>query len=236
MLADAVPARNRRGVAWSAERTPEGGTLVRLHFPTAARPGMSGSTAPSTPADLVLRIRSGDPRAEEELIARFGDGLSFLLRRWTRGHSDAEDLYQETFRLALEKIRRGEVRDPDRLAGFVRSLARNLSIEHYRKAARRGSREEDLEAAAESSAPETGQLGQLLRKEKVALVRRLLDELGSDRDRQVLFRFYIAEEDKESIRSDLGLTAPEFNLVLFRARRRYRDLFERHAQRGAPGD
>jgi RNA polymerase sigma-70 factor (ECF subfamily) len=236
MLADAVPARNRRGVAWSAERTSEGGTLVRLHFPTAGRPAMSGSTAPSSPADLVLRIRSGDPRAEEELIARFGDGLSFLLRRWTRGHSDAEDLYQETFRLALEKIRRGEVRDPERLAGFVRSLARNLSIEHYRKAARRGSREEDLEAAAESSAPESGQLGQLLRKEKIALVRRLLDELGSDRDRQVLFRFYIAEEDKESIRSDLGLTAPEFNLVLFRARRRYRDLFERHAQRGAPGD
>src|SRR5688572_8785627 len=234
MLADAVPAQNRRGVAWSAERTSEGGTLVRLHFPTAGRPAMSGSTAPSSPADLVLRIRSGDSRAEEELIARFGDGLSFLLRRWTRGHSDAEDLYQETFRLALEKIRRGEVRDPERLAGFVRSLARNLSIEHYRKAARRGSREEDLEAAAESSEPETGQLGQLLRKEKIALVRRLLDELGSDRDRQVLFRFYIAEEDKESIRSDLGLTAPEFNLVLFRARRRYRDLFERHAHLGTP--
>lgn len=197
---------------------------------------MSGSAAPSSAADLVLRIRTGDPRAEEELIERFGDGLTFLLRRWTRGHSDAEDLYQETFRLGLEKIRRGEVRDPDRLAGFLRSLARNLSIEHYRKAARRGSREEDLEAAAESSVPEAGQLGQLLRKEKIALVRRLLEELGSDRDRQVLFRFYLAEEDKESIRSDLGLTAPELNLVLFRARRRYRDLFERHAQRGAPGE
>lgn len=236
MLADAVRARNRRGVAWSAERTSEGGTLVRLHFPAAGRPAMTGSPAPSSSADLVLRIRSGDPRAEEELISRFGDGLSFLLRRWTRGHSDAEDLYQETFRLALEKIRRGEVRDPDRLAGFVRSLARNLSIEHYRKAARRGAREEDLEVAIESSAPETGQLGQLLRKEKIALVRRLLEELGSDRDRKVLFRFYIAEEDKESIRCDLGLTAPEFNLVLFRARRRYRDLFARHAQHGAPGD
>ena len=235
MLADAVPARNRRGVAWSAERTAQGGTLVRIHFPAGGQ-AMNGSAAPSSSADLVLRIRGGDPRAEAELIDRFGDGLTFLLRRWTRGHSDAEDLYQETFRLALEKIRRGEVRDPERLAGFLRSLARNLSIEHYRKAARRGSREEDLEAASESSVPETGQLGQILRKEKIALVRRLLEELGSDRDRQVLFRFYIAEEDKESIRSDLGLSAPEFNLVLFRARRRYRDLFERHAQSGAPGE
>lgn len=227
-------ARSRRGgVEWSAETTPHG-AIVRLHFPLRREaPAMTGN-GETSPADLVRRIRSGDPRAEEELIVRFGEGLTFLLRRWTRGHSDAEDLYQETFRLALEKIRRGEVRDPERLAGFLRSLARNLSIEHYRKAARRGSREEEIETAADMTNPDTGQLGQLLRKEKVGLVRRLLEELGSDRDRQVLFRFYIAEEDKESIRSDLGLTAPEFNLVLFRARRRYRDLYERHAQSGAP--
>lgn len=233
MLAEAVPVRTRRGVEWSEETTPHGGTIVRLHFP---RPEIPAMTAPgeTSPADLVRRIRNGDPRAEEELIARFGEGLTFLLRRWTRGHCDAEDLYQETFRLGLEKIRRGEVRDPERLAGFLRSLARNLSIEHYRKAARRGAREEEIDTAADVTHPDTGQLGQLLRKEKVSLVRRLLEELGSERDKQVLFRFYIAEEDKESIRSDLGLTAPEFNLVLFRARRRYRDLYERQAHLGAP--
>jgi RNA polymerase sigma-70 factor (ECF subfamily) len=236
MLAEVLAAntaRNRRGVEWRKETTPHGG-IVRLHFPPQPEtPAMTG-IGETSPADLVRRIRSGDPLAEEELIVRFGEGLTFLLRRWTRGHSDAEDLYQETFRLALEKIRRGEVRDPERLAGFLRSLARNLSIEHYRKAARRGSRDEEIESAADMTNPDTGQLGQLLRKEKVSLVRRLLEELGSDRDRQILFRFYIAEEDKESIRSDLGLTAPEFNLVLFRARRRYRDLYERHAHPGTP--
>jgi RNA polymerase sigma-70 factor, ECF subfamily len=236
MLAEALAAntaRSRRGVEWSAETTPHGG-IVRLHFPSRPEIPAVTSIGETSPADLVRRIRSGDPLAEEELIARFGEGLTFLLRRWTRGHSDAEDLYQETFRLALEKVRRGEVRDPERLAGFLRSLARNLSIEHYRKAARRGLREEEIDTAAEVTNPDTGQLGQLLRKEKVSLVRRLLEELGSERDRQILFRFYIAEEDKENIRCDLGLTAPEFNLVLFRARRRYRDLYERHAHLGTP--
>src|SRR5215210_5115968 len=207
MLAEVVTARSR-GVEWSEETTPHGG-IVRLHFPPRPENPAMTSIGEASPADLVRRIRGGDPRAEEELIVRFGEGLAFLLRRWTRGHTDAEDLYQETFRLALEKIRRGEVRDPDRLAGFLRALARNLSIEHYRKAARRGAREEEIETAADVTNPDTGQLGQLLRKEKVNLVRRLLDELGSERDRQILFRFYIAEEDKESIRSELGLTAPE---------------------------
>jgi len=69
-------------------------------------------------------------------------------------------------------------------------------------------------------------LNRLLAAEKAGLVRRLIGELASDRDRQVLFRFYIAEEERERICADLGLTSPELNVVLFRARQRYRKLFE----------
>jgi RNA polymerase sigma-70 factor (ECF subfamily) len=233
MLADSTPVqRGKAGVKWTRESTSVGGTLVRVRFPSPAEPGVSGSLKEISSSDLVRRIQDGDPAAEAELVARFSEGLSFLLRRWTRDRTIAEDLFQETFRLALEKIRKSEVRDPERLAGFLRSLAKNLSIEHYRRGSRREVREEELEAAAELSAPDIGQIGRLLREEKAALIRQVLEELGSERDRQVLFRFYIAEEDKEQIRSDLGLTGPEFNLVLFRARRRYRDLYERHAAKG----
>jgi len=221
----------KSGVEWTRESPSVGGTLVRVRFPSS-EPEMSSSLREVSASDLVRRIQQGDPAADGELVARFSEGLTFLLRRWTRDRTAAEDLFQETFRLALEKIRKGEVRDPDRLAGFLRSLAKNLSIEHYRRGSRRDVREEELEAAAELSTPEAGQLGHLLRQEKAALVRQVLEELGSERDRQVLFRFYIAEEDKEQIRSDLGLTGPEFNLVLFRARRRYRDLYERRAVKG----
>lgn len=189
----------------------------------------------SSPGDLVHRIRGGDTGAEAELVTRFGEGLAFLLRRWTRDHAAAEDLYQETFRLAIEKIRRGEVRDPDRLAGFLRSLAKNLSIYHYRRGASRELREEDLESAPEPVEADAGQLDRLLRQEKAAAVRQVLEELASERDRQILFRFYLAEEDKERICSDLGLSSLDFNMVLFRARRRYRDLYERHAARRTPG-
>jgi RNA polymerase sigma-70 factor, ECF subfamily len=230
MLADSPVQRGKGGVEWTRDSTSEGATVVRVRFPPADSEMINLREVPAS--DLVRRIQEGDPAADAELVARFSDGLSFLLRRWTRDRAIAEDLFQETFRLALEKIRKGEVRDPERLAGFLRSLAKNLSIEHYRRGSRRETREEELEAAAELSAPETSQLGQLLRQEKAALVRQVLEELGSERDRQVLFRFYIAEEDKEQIRSDLGLTGPEFNLVLFRARRRYRDLYERHAAKG----
>jgi RNA polymerase sigma-70 factor (ECF subfamily) len=197
---------------------------------------MSGALASGPREDLVHRIMAGEGRAEEELIAHFGDGLLFLLRRWTRDPYTAEDLYQETVRLALEKIRRGEVREPDKLPGFLRSLAKNLSIHYYRRGSVRGERERDLEevgADAVVSHDATDQLTSLLRAEKAALVRQVIGEMPLERDRQVLFRFYIGEEEKERICADLGLTGPELNVVLFRARQRYRKLFEeRLAGRG----
>ncbi len=48
----------------------------------------------------------------------------------------------------------------------------------------------------------------------------------TDRDRQILYRFYIAEEDKERICADLDLSSLHFNRVLFRARQRFKDLLE----------
>lgn len=214
-----------------------GKSRLRLVPPDASGGwALSGALASGPQGDLVQRILAGDRRAEEELIERFGDGLLFLLRRWTRDPSTAEDLYQETLRLALEKIRRGEVREPDKLPGFLRSLAKNLSIHHYRRGSVRGERERDLEevgADAVVSHDAMDQLTSLLRAEKAALVRQVIAEMPMERDRQVLFRFYIGEEDKERICADLGLTGPELNVVLFRARQRYRKLFEeRLAGRG----
>jgi RNA polymerase sigma-70 factor (ECF subfamily) len=208
-----------------------------LRLVLADGPGV-GAVNGAPAEDLVRRIVAGDGRAEAELVERFGEGLLFLLRRWTRDPATAEDLYQETLRLALEKIRRGEVREPDRLAGFLRSLAKNLSIHHYRRGSVRGERERDLEeVGGEGIAAPSGasdQLASLLRAEKATLVRRVIGEMPVERDRQVLFRFYIGEEDKERICADLGLTGPELNVVLFRARQRYRKLFEERF--GAPGD
>jgi DNA-directed RNA polymerase specialized sigma24 family protein len=56
-------------------------------------------------------------------------------------------------------------------------------------------------------------------------VRRVIQELGTSRDRDILLRFYIAEEDKERISADFGLSSLQFNRVLHRARERYREIY-----------
>lgn len=56
-------------------------------------------------------------------------------------------------------------------------------------------------------------------------MRQVIQELGTSRDRDILLRFYIAEEDKDRISADFGLSSLQFNRVLHRARQRYREIY-----------
>src|SRR5262245_64969827 len=80
-------------------------------------------------ADLVSRIRAGDRQAEAELVERYSCGVEIIIRREIGSASVADDLYQETFRIVIEKTRRGDIREPEKLSGFVCGVARNLVID-----------------------------------------------------------------------------------------------------------
>jgi RNA polymerase sigma-70 factor (ECF subfamily) len=177
-------------------------------------------------ADLVRRIHAGDAMAETILVERYSRGLVTMLRRAAGDPALADDLHQETFRIVLERLRERGLEDPERLAGFLHRTAKNLLVAGYRKTARRKTdgEAEGMEAVPD---PSSGPLQERLREEEAALVRRLIGELETDRDRQILYRFYLAEEDKERICADLGLSSLHFNRVLFRARQRFKELLER---------
>lgn len=186
---------------------------------------------PAAAVDLVERIAAGEPEAEAELVERCGGALRFLCRRFTRDEADAEDLYQETLMLALEKIRHGEVREPEKLAGFLRALAKNLGIRRYR--GRRFAVEQTVATLPEVADPgRDGPLGDLLHGERIRLTRRFLAELDVPRDREVLLRYYFGEESSARICADLDLASEHFHRVLHRARQRYRRLWEEHASTG----
>jgi len=189
------------------------------------------------PARLVARIQAGDRAAEAELVARFSHGLLLMLRHLVQNPALADDLHQETLSLVLEKIRGAEVREPEKLAGFIRSTARNLFIADRRKEARYrplddGREEEEgmrpgLALADRGPAP----LDRVLADEEARQVRRLLDELRYDRDRQLLFRFYLSDDSKEEICADLEIEPERFHQIVHRARERLRELWDRAEKR-----
>ena len=175
--------------------------------------------------DLVNSIRGGSRQAEAELVERYSHGVMIIIRREVRDTAVADDIYQDAFRIVLEKIREGDLREPERLSGFVCGVARNLVIDYFRRAARQENVAE-IEEAALLPHPAPDQLQELLQKEKADLVRQVLKEMPNERDIQALYRFYIADDDKEQICADLGLTSLHFNLVIHRARERFRELYK----------
>lgn len=187
---------------------------------------------PRDPSDLVRRIRAGDRIAEDELIRCYGRVVKSIIDRRVRDVPVVEDLCQDAFRLALEKVRRGDPRESEKLAGFVCGIARNLAIEYLRGT----EQTQPLEDGFVAFDPKPGPLDTVLleeeKKGKIEAIRQVLKDL-SPRDSEILKRFYLDEEDKESICRGLGLSSLHFNRVLHRARERFRKFY---GERGRDND
>ena len=179
-----------------------------------------------TAISLVTRVRNGDRQAEAEMVERYNRGLRFLLYRKTRNSQQVEDFLQETWAVALEKIREGGITDPGRLAGYLCGIAKNLVLSDVRRVDRQrtSANSEIVDLIADES---PGPFRQVSRAEVCGHVRDLLNELNKERDCEILKRFYVQEEDKESICRHLKVNSTHFNRVLFRARQRFKDVVMR---------
>ena len=177
---------------------------------------------------LADRIFEGDGEAEQELVTRYGPRVMRMLQAISHNRWWAEDVHQETFAIVLRRLRRRRLEDPAALAQFVRCTARNVLMAMNRKRRLRAETEVEGALIEDFVDPEPGQLMRVMRAEQSDLVRRTIAIVRPARYRQLLVRFYMKEEPKETICAELGLSSVHFNRVLFRARRRFLRALERH--------
>jgi RNA polymerase sigma-70 factor (ECF subfamily) len=125
-----------------------------------------------------VRLRRGDPDAFDALLARYQNRLYRYLVRLTANPAVAEDLFQETWLKVITRIHRYDERRP--FEPWLFSVARNLAIDHLRKAS-----PESLDEPSESGetriarlgADEPGSLERLLERERRGLLERKLEGL-----------------------------------------------------------
>ena len=177
----------------------------------------SGSVA------LVQGILADDVGSVECLFALYRRGLTFYFAR-RFGSQDADDLVAETLTLVLEAVRAGSIREPERLAGFVMTIARRIGyrvIEERTQSRQAETRIDDaptasngLQTAAES--PESA----VLRAQQQSVMLTVLRGMPS-RDREVLSRFYLLEQSPAQIQVEMGMTETQFRLTKSRAKARF---------------
>ena len=172
---------------------------------------------------LVEAIRNGDALAEAELVERFSRGVLFKLRKDSGDQALADDLHQNTFQLVLIKLRAGELKKPESLNSFIHSIAYNLMIEHFRKTRRRGENP-DSELIDRIRDENRGPFQLLSDDQRAEVVRQLLDELPTERDRDIIKRYYFLGHSKREIRKSWDLPADHFDRVIHRARYRLKQI------------
>src|SRR2546429_5028768 len=72
---------------------------------------------------LVDSIKMGERSGMEELYRVFSRGVRFYLCRQL-GAQDLDDKVHDTFVIVVQAIRNDELREPERLMGFVRTVVR----------------------------------------------------------------------------------------------------------------
>ena len=180
-----------------------------------------------TAGQLVARIIQGDATAEYELVVRYQRGLLFILRRQcNQDEALAADLVQETWSIVLSKIRQQKLREPTKLGAFIVQTGKNLAIAHFRKS--ENTRGKFTQASSDTSIadPALDPESVLERYNLGLMVRQVILELEQRRDRELMFRFFVNEQEKKHICTELELDANHFDRVLYRAKQRFRQIWQ----------
>jgi RNA polymerase sigma-70 factor (ECF subfamily) len=168
--------------------------------------------------DLVQRLRDGEQSAMEDLYRVFSGGIRFYLWRQL-GAQDLTDRVHDLFLVVTESIRNGDLREPERLMGYVRTVVRRQVAGqiHRRNVQRRSWFQLDFGTALHDGRPSAEY--RVIRREYSELALRILSTMRQ-RERDVLVRFYLKEQPAADICREMELTETQFRLLKSRAKAR----------------
>jgi len=153
-----------------------------------------------------------DEAAFAAFHARTWRALRAYVYRVVGNASDADDIVQEAFlRMLRADVPSG---DEEHLRRYLYRVASNLLVDRWRH--RRHEQDESMMPDPVSHPP---------RYEDDAAVAQIFAEL-KPRDRALLWLAYVEGESHDEIASSLGVGRRGVRVMLFRARRRLRDLLQ----------
>ena len=161
-------------------------------------------------ANLVRTTLDGDKSAYGDLYDRYAPLVRAICYDATGSVPCAQDLAQEVFLQAYEKL--ASLREPDKLAGWLVAIARRMGSQWRRGKARDRHRFGDVDdkQMPAAQAPD----GEDVRELHHAM------QMLSDDERLAVHAFYLLDESADDARATLGLSKSGFYRLLQRARQK----------------
>jgi RNA polymerase sigma-70 factor, ECF subfamily len=173
-------------------------------------------------AALVAQIKNGEDAGLEFLYRQFSRGIRYYLCRHL-GPEELDDRVHDTFLVVVQAVRKGDLREPERLMGFVRTIVRRQVAAYIDQAVQTRRDQADIESGVLVIDGKSDPEQQAIAKQKKELMKSVLQSL-SKRDRDILVRFYLNEEPQEKICEEMSLTETQFRLLKSRAKARFGEI------------
>ena len=220
------------------QQASDGSAAGEVPPPPPSSAGVSTAAQPAGPPGnhvnwkmLVERIRGGDESGMEELYRIFAKGIRFFLCRQL-GPQELDDKVHDTFLIVVRAIQRGDLREPERLMGFVRTVVRRQVAAYIDTVVHSRREEMDVELGGRVPDRRNNPEQNMALRQKMELMQSVLREL-SEKDREILTRFYLHEQTQEQICADMLLSDTQFRLLKSRAKARFGELGKKKLQQGA---
>lgn len=174
-----------------------------------------------TEQQALLRLRQKEPEALEYFIDRYSGHVGAVV--WavlgrTMSRQDAEEVTADVFVVLWN---RPEKPRPGKVKAWLGAVARNRALNKFRELRGELPLEEDI-----LPVPEQGMESRLEQKERAALLRRALEEMGEP-DREIFVRHYYYSQSGETIGQALNMSAAAVRQRLKRGRDKLRQQFEK---------
>jgi RNA polymerase sigma factor (sigma-70 family) len=157
--------------------------------------------------DLARGISAGDPGSEEELVRIFHPNVMAMTMGRVRDFETARELTQEILMGVVQALRKGLIREPEKLPAFVLGTARNLVNHHLQEKALRPAfvpldpNVGPLQASDRSASPQEFEVEE---EERRALAGRALQKL-KPLDRRILYLTLAEGLKPQEIALEMGL-------------------------------
>lgn len=181
------------------------------------RPGLIEAVGDEVLARRIAEGPHGATDGEEaELYRRFAPRVRLYGRRHLQDAAAADDLVQEVLLCTIDRLRSGDVRQPEQIGSFILGTARTMVQAERRTTRRREALRARYTATTVGTAPASFAM---LDVPRVTACLQALDE----RDRIVVMLTYYADREAPSIAADLGITPGAVRVIRHRAMGRLRE-------------
>ena len=205
----------------TSDPAPEGESQAPVEAPLEQQEP-KGVLVASDWTSLVAQVQAGEDEGMEKLYKLFSRGIRFYLCRQL-GPQELEDKVHDTFLIVVNAIRRGDLREPERLMGFVRTVVRRQVAAYIEQAVHNRREQTDLDSGVAVIDRKQDPEKAAIVRQRADLMKHVLDTL-SVRDREILVRFYLQEQPQELICEEMELTETQFRLLKSRAKAKFGEI------------